>query len=177
MARPSKARHTTSTAPHPGSEPLETHDEGIAGPAPRDTHFRRGQLLRRPSAAELELANRILAFEGQSVARVYDKLHEQLAPLLGSESVRVMFARSVKLSPISGFGSLASAVAERGDNPGQRLEKSLQTHEPDRAAETAALALGIFVGLLISFIGERLTKQVLAGAWPQIGDAGTETVK
>lgn len=135
-----------------------------------------------PNPTQLERARLLLAHEGglegqaeHAVAaeRVYDKLHAHLAPILGSAGVRALLARSVKLIR-DRFPFLEVAVVESST----KLRECLQARESAVAGESAASLFGTFFALLTTFIGERLTTQVLRRAWPTIDDmAGTTAEK
>lgn len=131
--------------------------------------------IMRPNAAQIERAKRLLASEGASAGggtesaaaagRVYDKLDAHLAPLLGRAGVQALFARSAKMSH-GGLASLAElAAALEGST---KLSAWLQSLDPAVATETAAVLFGAFLELITTFIGERLTVQVLRSAWPTI---------
>jgi hypothetical protein len=127
-----------------------------------------------PSVAQVERARRLLESEGDSgtssercaaaAGRVYDKLNAQLAPILGHVGVQVLFVHSAKQAQ-SDRGVLAAVGAPDGST---KLRACLQALEPAVATETAAFLFGTFVELITTFIGERLTVQVLRGAWPTI---------
>ena len=129
----------------------------------------------KPSAAQVERAKRLLASEGASAegstecaaaaGRVYEKLDAHLAPLLGRAGVQALFARSAKVS-LSGLASVAElAAAVEGST---ELSTWLQSRHPEDAAKTASVFFGAFLELITTFIGERLTVQVLRSAWPTI---------
>jgi hypothetical protein len=127
--------------------------------------------MRGPSPAQLERARRLLALEGAAgragecptaACRVYDKLHAHMAPLLGSAGVHLLFARSAKLAQ-GEFASLAEATMLNGST---KLRECLQAQDPAVAMESATVLFGTFFTLSTTFIGERLTTQVLRSAWP-----------
>jgi len=134
-----------------------------------------------PRGAQIERAQRLLATEGSSGAsapacaaaaeRVYDKLAGQLAPLLGIAGVRAMFVRSAKLARAE-LASLVEGAAglEGVCEDATKLRAFLQALEPTAATRTAAVLFGTFLELIITFIGDRLTVQVLRGAWPAIDE-------
>jgi hypothetical protein len=137
--------------------------------------------MKGASAVQVERARRLLAIEGgggasaeESVAaagRVYEKLAARLAPLLGAAGVQALFVRSAKLArdERAFLGGLAPAIEGATGGPAG-LGAYLRTLEPPAAAEAAALLFGTFLDLIITFIGDRLTVQVLQGAWPAIDD-------
>jgi hypothetical protein len=132
------------------------------------------------SPTQIERARLLLAHEGAAgsdadsaaaAARVYDKLHAHLGPLIGAGGVRALMARSVKLSQ-GQFCFLEGAVVESSTT----LRKSLQAHDPAVALESAAALFGAFFALLATFIGERLTTQALRRAWPTIEEMASSTI-
>ena len=52
-------------------------------------------------------------------------------------------------------------------SPSERLQDCLQTQQPTETLEPAVLVIANFISLLAAFIGERLTAQVVQGAWPE----------
>ncbi|MGZ4777660.1 MAG: hypothetical protein ACXV5L_00565 [Thermoanaerobaculia bacterium] len=109
-----------------------------------------------------------------AAGRVYEKLHEHLAPLLGVAGVRALFVRSAKLSE-GKFVFPADAVAFEDST---KLRASLETLDPVLAAATAEALFATFFALITTFIGQRLTLHALRAAWPTIeGPASTETKK
>ncbi len=138
-----------------------------------------------PSPAQIERARRLLAHEGAAgsarqhsagesaaAGRVYDKLHAQLAPLVGAAGVHLLFMRSAKLAQ----GELAWLAEIPTVEGPTKLRECLHAQEPALATESAAALFGTFFTLLTTFIGERLTNRVLRDAWPTIeGAAPQET--
>ncbi len=131
----------------------------------------------RPTTSQIERAKRLLVREGAfaggstecaaAAGRVYEKLDAHLAPLLGRAGVQALFARSAKISH-SGLASLAELGAAVGCSI--ELCTWLQSRDPEDAAKIAAVLFGAFLELITTFIGERLTVQVLRNAWPTIED-------
>ena len=140
--------------------------------------------MSRPSPEQMERAKRLLAHEGAAgsvdgsattpAVRVYDKLHAQLAPLVGTAGVQSLFVRSAKLTK-GEFAFLAEASILEGSS---KLRERLQARDPAVAVESAATLFGTFFALITTFIGERLTTQLLRIAWPTIEEtAPGETTK
>lgn len=125
----------------------------------------------KASPEQMARARRLLAHEGAvggadacvAAGRVFDKLRAQLAPLVGSAGVHALLVRSVKLT-CGEFSFLDVAVVDDAT----KLRACLQTQEPAIAAASAALLFGTFFTLITTFIGERLTTQVLRRSWPTI---------
>lgn len=140
--------------------------------------------MKRPSAAELETAKRLLTHErgddkhpADAAARAYQKLHERLAPLIGSAGFQALFFRSQQMTRAAGFTFLTGGTADPAADLGKQLQDSLHDREPAQATEAATVVFAIFFGLLTTFIGDRLTRQVLRGAWPEAVAASPEETK
>ena len=130
--------------------------------------------LKRPDPAHVETARQLLAYEGAlggghqgattAAGLVYDKLCAHLSPLVGEAGVELLFVRSAKLAQ-GEFAWLAEVSILDGST---KLRDSLQAQDPPVATESAAELFGTFFTLITTFIGERLTSQVLRAAWPTI---------
>jgi hypothetical protein len=132
-----------------------------------------------PSAAQLEKARLLLLHEGATgsagecataAGRIYDKLHAHLDPLLGAAGVQALLVRSAKLTQPQ-FSFLEVAVVEDST----KLRERLQAQDPAVATGSAAALFATFFALVTTFIGERLTTQILRRAWPTIEEPSMET--
>jgi hypothetical protein len=122
----------------------------------------------------MDRARQLLAYEGAAggtderaataAGRVYDKLHAHMAPLVGDVGVQLLFVRSAKLAR-GDFAWLAEVSILQGST---KLRECLQAQDPAVATESAAVLFGTFFALVTTFLGERLTSQVLLRAWPTI---------
>jgi hypothetical protein len=130
--------------------------------------------MNRTSPAQLERARHLLSSEGadgsaagcaEAAGRIFEKLHARLAPLVGAAGVQALLVRSATLAH-GDLGPLDTAVVETP----AKLRDFLRAQEPAIACETATTYFGAFLALMATFIGERLTTQVLRGAWPTIED-------
>ena len=140
--------------------------------------------MNRPSAAELTLAKRLLAYEtaagrddeGATTAagRVHDKVITHWAPLVGAAGVHALLARSVKLTARLELAPFAEVSVLEGAT---KFREWLETQEPEVVAESAAVVFGTFFALLTTLIGERLTTQVLRKAWPTLEAAEPNETK
>lgn len=130
--------------------------------------------LKEPHPAQVERARQLLAHEGApgggdqgataAAGLVYDKLHAHLSPLVGEAGVQLLFVRSAKLAR-GDFAWLAEVSILDGAT---KLRDFLHAQDPALATESAAALFGTFFTLITTFIGERLTAQVLRAAWPTI---------
>ena len=142
--------------------------------------------MNQTSPAQMEKARRLLAHEGAAgsarqhrvgestaAGRVYDKLYAQLAPLVGAAGVHLLFMRSAKLVK----GDFASVAEVSSLEDSTKLREFLQTRNPVLPSEWAEALFGTFFTLITAFIGERLTTQVLGGAWPTFEETAPEKTK
>jgi hypothetical protein len=140
------------------------------------------------SAADVDVALRLLDFEGENSAgaadragaavRVYEKLAARLEPLIGVAGMRAVLARSAKLtkSEFPCFGTLGAVEPSHDPtSSGEQLRKCFSELDPAMTSPAAAALYGTLIGLLTSFIGERLVAQVLRSAFPAIEREPKET--
>jgi len=135
-------------------------------------HARRPTLVTASKPAHAEWARRLLAYEGvdaanddlAAVARVYDQLHAHFAPLVGPAGAAMLFARSAHLASPDGV-ALADVSFAAGP---QLLLARLRAQEPDVARRAAVALFAMFFTLVTTFIGERLTTELLRRAWPAV---------
>jgi hypothetical protein len=101
-----------------------------------------------------------------AAGRVYDKLRARLAPLVGEAGVELLFVRSAQLieDEVDCFAAVDLLAT---DGPAQ-LRACLSAPEPRVTADSAVILFGTFLALLHTFIGERLTNQMLRSTWPKI---------
>ncbi len=124
----------------------------------------------QPTPEHVVLARWLLGHEANQggdatpAARVYDKLLTQVTPLLGAAGAEMLFVRSAKLAG-DGFHVLASVPLLDGE---PSLRATLHSADPAVATESATNLFATFLLLMTTFIGERLTTQVLRRAWPMI---------
>jgi len=134
----------------------------------------------RPTPAQQFLATALLAHEraaepahdgGLAAGRVYDKLHLHLAPLLGKAGVELLLVRSAKLV-LGEFAFLTEASILGG---AAALHARVRPPAPALTDESVTALFATFFALLMTFIGERLTIQVLRSGWPTFVAMATET--
>ena len=108
--------------------------------------------------------------DAQAVAaaafRAYERLAQELAPLIGAAGINAVCARSVHLTQRE-FSWLAPArSAEARDAPFTHVRVSLERQDPAVATDGAIAVLATVGELLASFIGDSLTTRLLREAWP-----------
>ena len=108
-----------------------------------------------------------------AAGRVYDKLHVHLAPLVGIAGVHLLFARSARLAQ----GEFARFVDVSTDEGSTELRECLHAQDPAVATESAVALFGNFFTLITTFIGERLTAQLIRSAWPNFDETAAPTEK
>ena len=101
-----------------------------------------------------------------AAGRVYDKLSDQLVPLLGTPGVRALFARSAKLAQTQDAGLCEPAHFESASS----LREGVRAIEPTIAEGALERLFATFIALMPTFIGERLTRDALSRAWPHMGE-------
>ncbi len=134
--------------------------------------------MNRPNAAQTTFARRLFAHErslsdGSGVpaaGRVYDKLFAHLAPILGDAGVQLLFVRSAKLEN-GEFAVLLDVPILEG---AMKLRQCLHARAPALAEEAAVSFFATFFALMTTFVGARLTSEVLRRAWPTIEQSNEE---
>lgn len=135
--------------------------------------------------AHVSAARRLLlqeAVEGgdcaAAAARVYELLSGQLSPVLGDAGVRALLTRCVKLNKIEHPSLQAVPVrAQAGEDAAiaQEIGEVLRTLDRAAALEVATAIYATFFALLTTFIGERLTWQIVQRAFAEVDEAAEET--
>lgn len=132
----------------------------------------------KPTLIRLDWGRQLLALErkraegdwAEVAARVHGRAVPHLAALLGLAGVQALLRRSAKLGAHS-FPWLAEPGVV---DTAATLQTALQVQPSDVALEAAAALFSTFFAMLETFIGRRLTIQLLRGAWPELVDAAPE---
>ena len=90
-----------------------------------------------------------------------------LSPLLGKMGSQGLFRRSLKLTE-GAFPWYGEARTAKEDAVLEAVRACLCQQQQDVAREASVALLTAFVELLATFIGGRLTRQLLQEAWPKI---------
>jgi hypothetical protein len=127
----------------------------------------------KPSRATRELARRLLAVEAASksaadapsheAVRVCEKLRISLTRLAGSDGFTSLMRRAWALASVD-FPSLQT-VKPKADGSLEGLD-ALAVDAASGEPEAAIAITAHLLGLLITFIGEPLTLQLVREAWP-----------
>ena len=129
--------------------------------------------MKQPDDSLVQAAERLLAFEADggerlgaeqgaaAAARIHEKLHRQLATVVGEAGFVALFARAVKLSTRSfpGLGEIGTL---------ERLCELLKIQTQAQNAAIVSALVSNFVNLLSTFIGKGLTLKLLHNAWPEV---------
>ncbi len=124
-----------------------------------------------PSPDIRELAQRLLAYEaagdnpsGTDIpagSRVVDKLRRPLSTLAGSSGFRALLARSLTLAKAQVPRLGAVRIKPEGS-----LEGLGDVGNQDQVAEAEVMLIAQLLGLLVVFIGESLTLNLVLDVWP-----------
>ena len=125
-----------------------------------------------------QLARRLLAYEASSskpaadqnstAFHVWEKLRGPLGKLMGVAGFRALLARALALAGpevpwLRGLQIKADGSVEGLDE----LEEKFKTHA---VAEGEIVLVAQLLGLLVVFIGEKLTLQLLHEIWPEMDE-------
>ena len=94
----------------------------------------------------------------------WDLVQSRLAPIIGQDGFRVLFARSLHRARLE-HAWLARDPAQ-ADAPFSALEKSLESQAPERAAEGNLALVTHFNELLHGLIGEELAARLIGPIGP-----------
>jgi hypothetical protein len=109
----------------------------------------------------------------ETAVRVYGRLAQQLAPLIGDGGVAALATRSLHLTQRE-FPCLADLRnPTHPKDPLADLGAFLARQESEVARDAAAALLATFTELLETLIGEGLTARMLIGAWSDRAPDGT----
>jgi hypothetical protein len=114
-------------------------------------------------------------FETKTPAAIFvgEKLHPQLATLLGNVGFRALLSRALALA-IAEVPWLR-AVHVKADGSLEGLEELESKVDADKIFEGGVVLLAQLLGLLVAFIGENLTLRLVRVVWPKLSlnDFGT----
>lgn len=119
-------------------------------------------LLRREAGVDADAAALAAATH-----RAYDNLARVLVPLIGEVGITALTARALHLAQREYPWLARTREATPIDESFTQLRLSLEQHDdPAVAADAAAAALASLLALLVTFIGEPLTMNLVRRAWP-----------
>jgi hypothetical protein len=123
-----------------------------------------------------DLARRLLVYEanegknseaaGSATVRVYEKLRGNLCVLVGVAGFQALASRALTLASSQVPGLRAVQVAADGKLQGiSGLEPPMKADE-DRLDEEGVMLISSLLGLLLMFLGEALTMNLVRNVWP-----------
>ena len=141
-------------------------DTGHAYSDMTDLEARRQALARRVLARRMAPAVDAVAVAA-AASRAYDDLARVLAPVIGDVGVAAMTARALHLTTRQ-YAWLPSRTSGPADTAFTQVSEALKRQEPLLATDAATALMAAIVGLLATFIGERLAAQLVQQAWPDV---------
>jgi hypothetical protein len=107
--------------------------------------------------------------------RTYEDLAQVSSPLIGQVGVDALIRRALHVAQREYPWIGDSREPGQATEPLTRLVLALERQEPAVATDGAAAVFAHFAGLLLTFVGEPVTMQLLRKAWPEaFSDASTE---
>lgn len=123
-----------------------------------------------------DLAHRLLTYEanggktaelaGPATVRVYDKLRQSLCELAGAAGFHALAFRALTLARSEVPSLRAVEVAADGSLEGMSTIEPPTDAEKDRIHEGGVVLISRLLGLLLIFLGEALTMNVIRDMWP-----------
>lgn len=107
--------------------------------------------------------------QGGVVTRVTEKLREPLATFMGATGFRLLAARALALAKADVPSLEAACVRPDGSFDGLEPTPKFQN------AEAGVVVVAHLLGLLSTFVGEPLTRQLLRDSWPDMPIDETDT--
>lgn len=123
-----------------------------------------------------DLARRLLVYEenkgensektGSATMRVYEKLRGNLCVLAGVAGFQALASRALTLATSHVPGLSGVQVAADGKLQGMSdLEPPMKADE-DRIGEEGVILISSLLGLLLMFLGDALTMNLIQNVWP-----------
>jgi len=94
-----------------------------------------------------------------------EKLHAHLAAFMGHAGFRALLARALALACVE--VPWLCAVQVKADGVLEGWEELHTQLNPDELSEGGIVLLAQLLGLLVAFIGERLTLRLVSEVWPE----------
>jgi hypothetical protein len=106
----------------------------------------------------------------------YDDLARVSVPLIGKAGVDALAGRACHLAAREHPCLVEPPTSVPPSDPFARVVACLERQDPAVAANAAAAVFAMLAGLLVTFIGEPLTMQLLRQAWPDaLSDASSRS--
>ncbi|MGB8096568.1 MAG: hypothetical protein WCF17_05390, partial [Terracidiphilus sp.] len=101
-----------------------------------------------------------------SILAVYDKLRKRLGELAGSAGFQALAFRALTLARSEVTSLSAVEVAADGSLEGMNATGSPADAEKNRVREGGVVLISRLLGLLLIFLGEALTMNLVRDVWP-----------
>jgi len=111
------------------------------------------------------MENKSSATKPPAAFHVCEKLHAHMATFMGNAGFRALLARALVLATTE--VPWLSAVQVKADGALEGLEELHTQLNPDELFEGGMVVLAQLLGLLVAFIGERLTFRLVSEVWPK----------
>jgi hypothetical protein len=125
-----------------------------------------------------DLAHRLLTYEadedntsepaGSASLRVYEKLRKRLGELAGTAGFQSLASRALTVARSEVPSLSAVRVAADGNLEGMSTIESPANGEKDRIHEGGVVLISRLLGLLLIFLGEALTMNLVRDVWPEV---------
>jgi len=99
---------------------------------------------------------------------VLERLRSVMTPLIGERGYAALIARSLALAQPGGGSLVAAPPAAGGTVALASAAPGAQQPDPAQVREAAVAVVGSFISLLLTFIGEELTRRALQRGWPDL---------
>ena len=110
--------------------------------------------------------NKSSATKPSAAFLVVEKLRPLLANLMGNAGFRALLSRSLALA--NAEVSWLRTVQVQSDGSLQGLDELDAQVDRNEFSEGRVVLLAVFLGLLVAFIGEKLTLQLAREVWPKL---------
>jgi hypothetical protein len=97
---------------------------------------------------------------------VFEKLRPQLATLMGNTGFHALLSRALAVA--NEEDPSLRAVHVKADGSLEGLEELQAQVEPEEMAEGSVVLVAQLLALLVAFIGENLTLQMVREVWPKL---------
>jgi len=142
-----------------------------------ETYYRNDAGLRHDDSLQMrDLANQLVAYEAASgkasepeeyaALRVYEKLRMRLSALVGVAGFQALAFRALAQTKADAPGFRSVEVAADGSLKGLGESDTPVDTDKDSAGEGGIVLIGRLFGLLLIFLGEALTLNLISDLWP-----------
>ena len=132
--------------------------------------------MSRVTSQMRDFAERLIAYESRgsnatgtttlAALPVCEKLRPQLANLMGHTGFRALLARARARAEAE--LPLLSAMQVTADGSLTWLDRLEVQADPEELATGSVVVVAELLGLLVAFIGEKLTLQIVSDVWPKL---------